>query len=117
MGEAEVEIHQRQRNADARDDAAADDERRTSPTAFSRYAMNAKSAIEQNCEDGEAEPEAAAEIRVAAGQEDVGEGREEPEEVDRSEIAARRLQPQEPADAEQPAAAKKMLTRQRSEIV
>ena len=47
-----------------------------------------------------ADPEAAAEIRVAAGQQDVGDDREEPEEVDGSEIAARRPQPQQPDDAD-----------------
>ena len=100
MGEAEIEVHQRQRDADHRDDAAADDERRAHRQPSAAQRQNGEERDHERAEDGEAEPEAAAEIRVAAGQQDVGEDREDPEEIDRSEIAARRLQPQQPDDAD-----------------
>ena len=99
MGEAEIDVDQRQGDADHCDDASAHDERRAHGS-LQQCGEEREERDHERCEDGEAEPEADAEIRIAAGQENVGEDREDPEEVHRSEIAARRLQPEQPDHAE-----------------
>src|ERR671916_29716 len=55
---------------------------------------------EERAEDGEASPEPEAEILVAAGEQDVGEHREQPEEIGGSEVPPRGLQPQQPGDSD-----------------